>query len=187
MLKSTMQKNKGHKGLLKFVTLMGIGVSLLGVGGVTANASSKAYYGHFDSRRITYHIDSTSKHYRGIWKSAIKEWNNNQNVIKLRKAKNKKSANLRLTSRAHLKNDLVWLVNNNTAGGIFDTSYVKLSRSYFPQGQAYDKYRVMGAEQVIGSGVGLNQTNDDSVMGTLSNKFTPLVISNLKAAYKGIK
>ncbi|WP_087742717.1 hypothetical protein [Levilactobacillus zymae] len=93
------------KTLIKQIAMIGaVVVGMLAFGGTTqANASSKF---HFDHRTITYHIDSTSKHYKGIWKDAINEWNS-KGVLKF-KASSKKKADLRLDTRKNLKDNSIY-------------------------------------------------------------------------------
>jgi len=111
--------NIKSKRLLKFVTLMGIGVSLLGAGSVTANASSQPDWNNFNVYTsgkgahdgwaissdyvIKYRIDSKSSHYRGIWKKAIANWNSAHSV-KLVPAKKGKSAQMHMTSVSSFTN-----------------------------------------------------------------------------------
>ncbi|NLR09191.1 MULTISPECIES: hypothetical protein [Lactobacillaceae] len=186
-----LKMNRKLKGLLKFVTLLGIGISLLGAGGITANASKKAYWGHFDSKRITYHIDSTSKHYRGIWKSAIKNWNS-QHVVKLINTNKKSNADIRLTSIAGtLKSQRYSGVNDNT-GNVIIHSSMKLHRVFMDDG--YYKYstsdRISVASQALGYSLGLKLNKSaKSVMNSYQfrNHITPSDRANLKAAYKGVK
>ena len=74
---------KLHKMLIQTIAVLGVGLGLLSIGTVTANASSKGYYGSFQSRKITYHIDSKSKHWKDNWNGAVKAWNK-LHVVKLR-------------------------------------------------------------------------------------------------------
>jgi len=178
-----------HKNLIKFVTLVGIGVSLLGAGSVTAHAS-KYYEGHFDSKRITYHIDSTSKHYRGIWKAAIKDWNK-QGVVKLVNTKKKSKANIRMTTMKHVKGsgDSESLVTSRFLGdNVFSSANVKLDRTKMANHHYKDIDRIILATGNIGTALGLKDNNNrNSIMGDTSNTITSFDRANLKAAYKGVK
>jgi len=129
-----------NKGLLKFVALMGIGVSLLGAGSVTANASSKPYWGHFDSKRITYHIDSTSKHYRGIWKQAINNWNT-QGVVKLVNTNKKSKANIQMTTAKYVKGYDVGKIMFGEFAGSPTNEKITLIRSYLDKHNYTDNER----------------------------------------------
>ncbi|NLR09192.1 hypothetical protein [Lactobacillus sp. HBUAS51381] len=179
------------KGLVKFVTLLGIGVSLMGAGSVTANASSKNYCAHFDSRRITYHIDSTSKHYRGIWKSAVKAWNKEQKVIKLKSTKSKKNADIRMTTVSKNSNKVDY-TRYWTMGDSIMNSSVRLNRHALDAYEFDNSTRVQYAISEIGFGLGLEwlgDTSKSSVMNQSQDNFhiTSFDRANLKAAYKGVK
>jgi len=174
-----------HKNLIKFVTLVGIGVSLLGAGSVTAHAS-KYYGGHFDSKRITYHIDSTSKHYRGIWKAAIKDWNK-QGVVKLVNTKKKSKANIRMMSVKTIKNDEPGNSYVRTFAGSYVNAKVKLNRAYFNDNHLTDELRISTAKAILGEALGLKDTNHSDSIMRLSNTITSFDRANLKAAYKGVK
>lgn len=177
-----------YKNLIKFVTLVGIGVSLLGAGSVTAHASK--YYGaHFDSKRITYHIDSSSKHYRGIWKSAIKNWNK-QGVVKLVNTNKKSQANIRMTTVKHIKT-YPWLAPEQLVGDSLTSVNIKIDRTYANGYKFSDKTRINLATTTIGSALGLKlNKNKNSIMNYYSDysgNITSFDRANLKAAYKGVK
>jgi len=182
--------NIKSKWLLKFVTLMGIGVSLLGAGSVTANASSKYYDGHFDSKRITYHIDSASKHYRGIWKQAIKKWNE-QGVVKLVNTNKKSKADIRMTTVKYIKT-YPWLTTKQLVGDEIASVNIKVDRTYTNDSNFSDKNRINLATVTIGQSLGLKlNKKKNSIMNYYSDysmaNITSFDRANLKAAYKGIK
>lgn len=176
-----------HKGLIKFVTMLGIGVSLLGVGSVTANASSKPYDGSFQSRKITYHIDSTSKHWKNLWKGAIDSWNS-LHVVKLRAIKKASKADIRLTTKSRFKdggNIDGFSMGPGGRGGIF-FSKLALSRSYLKD--RTDQQKAQHALGTVGQAIGLAYTNDTtSALSFRASKPSAKDKANLKLAYKGIK
>ncbi|WP_143461330.1 zinc metalloprotease [Levilactobacillus enshiensis] len=175
-----------NKGLLKFVALMGLGISLLSMGSVTVNASSKPYWGHFDSKKITYHIDSTSKHYRGIFKAAVKNWETN-GVIKLVNTKKKSKADIRITSVKNIKHDAPDRNNSSLFGGSIMNTQIRLSRHYIKKYNYSDTQIIQFATAELGSALGLNYVDsDNSIMGG-SQTITSFDRANLKAAYKGVK
>ncbi|KRL93051.1 hypothetical protein ACUIJQ_06755 [Levilactobacillus hammesii] len=174
-----------HKNLIKFVTLVGIGVSLLGAGSVTAHAS-KYYEGHFDSKRITYHIDSTSKHYRKILKSAVNDWND-QGVIKLVNTNKKSKADIRMTTAATVKHNWPGFCHIDTFDGDYMNARIKMNRKYFDENHLTDEQRTSLSEVEIGLTLGLKGNNrNNSIMGNF-NHITSFDRANLKAAYKGVK
>lgn len=176
------------KGLLKFIALMELGISLLSVGSLTASASSKAYWGHFDSRRITYHIDSTSKHYRGIFKTAIKNWND-QGIVKLVNTNKKCKANIRLTTAKYVKGYDVGKIMFGEFAGSPTNEKITLVRSYLDSNNFTNKERTNIATAYLGITLGLNSdVSGDSLYSNISeNHITPFDQANLKAAYKGVK
>lgn len=175
-----------NKALLKIVTMFGVVVSLLGVGSVTASASSKPYYGSFGYRKITYHIDSTSKHWKDNWKGAINSWNS-LHVVKLRAAKKASKANLRLTTKKSIKDGATIssvLSGPQGIGGIF-SSKIALNR------QSLAEFDEAGKEQIaltgVGVGIGLKFSNDPKSALLYGTKPSAQDKANLKRAYKGIK
>ena len=68
----------------------------------TADAAAKTpSWGHWDSTKITYAYDGSSKYYRSIWKTAVKKWNKT-GVVKLKAVKSVKKADVVLESSASL-------------------------------------------------------------------------------------
>lgn len=183
--------------LIKFVTLVGIGVSLLGFGGVTANASNKGYYGHFDSRRITYHIDSTSKRWQGVWKRAVSQWNNQQNVVKLSKAK-KNKADINLKTRVLKDTNQYcsaihdYIPANNKMDIILHSS-MKLNRAFIAtyapsmQNQRRNDMAVLAIGETLGLSYAKTGKTVMNSYHTPNTTITSLDRANLKAAYKGVK
>jgi len=172
--------------LIKFVTMLGLGVSLLGIGSVTANASSKPYYGSFSSRKITYHIDSTSKHWNDNWQGAIDSWNS-LHVVKLRSIKKASKADIRLTTKKSIKGGLTIssvLSGPQGIGGIF-SSKIALNR------QSLAEFDEAGKEQIalqgVGVAIGLKFSNDKTSALLYGTKPSAQDKVNLKRAYKGIK
>lgn len=175
------------KTLIKKIAMIGaVVVGMLAFGGTTqANASSKL---HFDHRTITYHIDSTSKHYKGIWKDAIKEWNSKR-VLKF-KASSKKKADLRLTTRKVVTNDAIYDFSNSFVFGniLGGTSYLKLNRSYMDKHNYAHNERVNMATSAIENGLGLDLNNDNqSHMYFGSDPITSYDVAQLKKLYAHVK
>ncbi|MFC6275855.1 hypothetical protein ACFQET_10235 [Levilactobacillus tangyuanensis] len=177
-----------NKTLVKIVTMFGVAVSLLGIGSVTASASSKPYYGSFGSRKITYHIDSTSKHWKDNWNGAIKSWNS-LHVVKLRSAKKASKANIRLTTKKSIKDGAEisgHLSGPQGIGGVL-SSKVVLNR------QVLSEFDENGKEQIALTGVGtalglkFNHTDNTSAMSMFASKPNAQDKKNLQLAYKGIK
>lgn len=181
------------KSLIKKIAMIGaVVVGMLAFGGTTqANASSiTPNDGHFDSRTITYHIDSASKHYKDIWNQAIKNWNSQQHVIKLRSTSGKK-AMMRLTTVKKTKNNgLLSAGINYTDGSSYLDLKVKLSRQAMDESNYSRNNRIHVAMQGIGLGVGLRSTQkNNGIMSqnVLHSNITHNDISGLKKAYKGVK
>ncbi|MGX6427547.1 hypothetical protein [Levilactobacillus yonginensis] len=178
-----------HKGLIKFVTMLGIGVSLLGVGSVTANASSKPYVGSFPSRKITYHIDSTSKHWKNIWQGAINSWNS-LHVVKLRATKKASKADIRLKTKKNVEgHHLIGgeLGGPGGRGGLFFAN-LALNRKLMSDVHDSEKNKEMNALATVGQAIGLAGTNDHtSALSSFASKPSAKDKANLKLAYKGIK
>ncbi|WP_125681671.1 zinc metalloprotease [Levilactobacillus yonginensis] len=179
-----------RKSLIKFVTMLGIGVSLLGVGSVTANASSKPYYGSFSSRKITYHIDSTSKHWKNLWKGAINSWNS-LHVVKLRAIKKASKADIRLTTKKSIKGGLTigsTLNGPQGVGGIF-SSKVALNRKSLADLNETESEKEQDALCGVGLAIGLKENFYDNTSALSGYSSTPNAQDkkNLQLAYKGIK
>ncbi|MFC6206939.1 MULTISPECIES: hypothetical protein [Levilactobacillus] len=174
--------------LIKFVTMLGLGVSLLGIGSVTANASSKPYIGSFSSRKITYHIDSTSKHWKDNWKGAIKLWND-LHVVKLRAAKKASNAEIRLTTKKYIKGGIDFstrLSGSQGRGGLF-YSKIALNRHVFAKFYPTEKQKEQMALRSVGVAIGLDYSDDPTSALALASKPSAQDKANLKLAYKGIK
>jgi len=177
------------KGLLKFVALMGIGVSLLGAGSVTANASNKPYYGSFASRKITYHIDSTSKHWKDIWKGAIDSWNS-LHVVKLRAIKKASKADIRLTTKKTIKGGVTYSYYLDGPQGSRGIFYSKIALNRQSLAELNETEQEVKQEALCGVGIVIGlKTNDDetSALSSYASKPSAQDKANLKAAYKGIK
>jgi len=179
-----------HKSLIKFISMLGIGVSLLGVGSVTANASSKPYVGSFSSRKITYHIDSTSKHWKNIWKGAINSWNS-LHVVKLRATKKASKADIRLTTKKSIKGGGTtssFYTGPRGHGGIF-SSKIALSRQSLAKLNETDAEKGQDALCGVGLAIGLKDNFHDntSALSGYASKPNAQDKKNLQLAYKGIK
>lgn len=177
------------KSLIKQIAMIGaVVVGMLAFGGTTqANASSKE---HFNSRTITYHIDSTSKHYKGIWKDAIDEWNS-KGVLKF-KASSKKKANLRLTTVFQLKHD--YFYQTRAHGTLSERGYtrivdLKLSRNFMDENNYTQNERVNLATMGIENSLGLNLSNDKQSHMYYSGEksITSYDVSQLKKLYAHVK
>jgi len=170
--------------------MLGIGVSLLGVGSVTANASNKPYYGSFQSRKIAYHIDSTSKHWKNIWKGAINSWNS-LHVVKLRATKKASKADIRLTTKKSIKGGITigsTLDGPQGIGGIF-SSKIALNRKSLADLHKTEQEKKSEALRGVGIAIGLkpNYDDDTSALSFRASKPNAQDKANLKLAYKGIK
>ncbi|KRO04732.1 hypothetical protein IV54_GL000908 [Levilactobacillus paucivorans] len=178
---------KLHKILIQAIAVLGVGLGLLGVGTVTANASSKGYYGCLQSRKITYHIDSKSKHWKDNWNGAVKAWNK-LHVIKLRSIKKASKADIRLTTVKNLKGNYEMMGYTNGPGGYFGifSSKVKLNRKAMVNYTEQDKERT--ALMGVGYAVGLNYSDDKtSALSGFADKPSAKDKANLKKAYKHVK
>ncbi|MFC6208252.1 hypothetical protein [Levilactobacillus tongjiangensis] len=179
-----------RKSLIKFVTMLGIGVSLLGVGSVTANASSKPYYGSLYSRKLTYHVKASSKHWKNIWKGAINSWNS-LHVVKLRATKKASNADIRLTTVKRLKNN-TYLFDPVYDGFEHRGSIYRIKVSMNRQALTHLNETELGKEKdalwAVGMALGL-ESNDDktSALSGYASKPSAKDKANLKLAYKGIK
>lgn len=175
------------KNLIKKIAMIGaVVVGMLAFGGITqANASSNF---HFDHRTITYHIDSTSKRYKGIWKDAINEWNS-KGVLKF-KASSKKKADLRLDTRKNLKDDSFYTCPNPLVWGniLSGTSHVKLNRSLLDQGNYTRDERVNVATSAIETSLGVdNVDHNKSHMYDFNLSITSYDVAQLKKLYAHVK
>lgn len=177
------------KTLIKQIAMIGaVVVGMLAFGGTTqANAAVH----HFGTRTITYHIDSTSKHYKGIWKDAFNEWNS-KGVLKF-KATSKKKAMLRATTRLHVKNDYAYSTNNLYHN--FDNNYfhasTALNRSYMDSHDYTRSQRVNLATNGIEANLGLTlYDNSRSHMYDGTPSMTPITsydVAQLKKLYAHVK
>lgn len=89
---------------LKFKPLIALTTTLLVLmgGWVPASAATKTpSWGRWESRTITYTYDGMSTYYRGIWRVAVKQWNQT-GVVKLKAVKTAKTADVVLESSATL-------------------------------------------------------------------------------------
>lgn len=198
--------NIKSKRLLKFVTLMGIGVSLLGAGSVTANASSKPYWANYPSKTIPYKINSTSTHYKNIWKKAIKNWNNTK-LIRLKQVKSNKKAVIHLTSLAKFSDDynqklelspeltgatvsdsytLTNTINGKVSQELIESSSVYLNREKLNNANYSDAQKVNVATREIGYAMGLSyQKTGLMSKDNRNSKISKLDKSYLAKDYKG--
>lgn len=178
---------KLHKMLIQAIAVLGVGLGLLSVGTVTANASSKGYYGCHQSRKITYHIDSKSKHWKDNWNGAVKAWNK-LHVVKLRSIKKASKADIRLTTVKSLKGNYEMMGYTNGPGGYFGifSSKVKLNRQAMVDYTEQDKERT--ALVGVGYAIGLNYSKDKtSALSGFADKPSAKDKANLKKAYKHVK
>lgn len=168
------------KRILAFVAV-GIGVMTAGlVSGVTpASASSEPTmtpsYGYFSKTTITYHITTTSKAYRSVFKQALKAWSKN-GTVKF-KAASQKTAMLQLgTSRkisakkgsSNFSYQSDTLMNTETGETIekIKKGTGQLGLKYIAKHKASRAKKVAYAVRLLGFAVGLENTNDKkSVMG----------------------
>lgn len=211
------------KGLLKFTTLMGIGISLLGVGSVTANASKSsepglnvytsepgktAGWATFSDYIITYKIDATSNHYRGIWKKAISNWNS-VHFVKLVPAKKGKSAKMHMTSVSSFTNLTKFgekLPSNKDGYSVVDAgiwhdalnysswtrviahSHSLLNREVMNNNNYSDKQRINVATRELGYSMGLKYNHKSKSVMNADNYKVAITKSDknqLKKLYKG--
>lgn len=74
----------------------------LGLTTTSAAAAAKTpSWGHWDSTKITYTYDGSSKYYRSVWKTAVKKWNRT-GIVKLKAVSSVKKADVVLESTASL-------------------------------------------------------------------------------------
>ncbi|HJE86195.1 MAG TPA: hypothetical protein K8U88_01285 [Levilactobacillus hammesii] len=168
----------------KIAIASAVALGMFAFGGATqANASSP----HFDSRKITYHIDSTSKNYKGIWQDAINEWNS-KGVLKFKQA-SKKKAMLRMTTRKTLKDNTLWdAYAPEMWGNTYSRLTAKLNRSYMDNYSFTRKARVNAATDVIEVGLGLDLNSDKrSHMSDLNMPITAYDVAQLRKLYAHVK
>ncbi|GEO70220.1 hypothetical protein [Levilactobacillus acidifarinae] len=117
--------------LIKKIVVSGaVVVGMFAFGGVMPASASTVTpnNGHFASRTVTYHINSSSKHWQKVWKKAIHKFGHN-GTIKL-KATTKKKAQLTLTTVAKFKNHGTWDASwsDDDATGVRTSARLRLSR-----------------------------------------------------------
>lgn len=162
----------------KVAISVAVALSMFAFGGATqANASSitPSTY-HFNSRTITYHINSSSKQWKNAWVRAIHKFDKN-GTIKL-KATSKKKAKITMTTVAKFKGkgatnawDASWDTKKGT--NILKHVSLRLSRKVCNEGiwiseknTVYDG-KVPNAIQAIAVGLGLDNAN--TTKGSLLN------------------
>lgn len=178
---------KLHKILIQAIAVLGVGLGLLSVGTVTANASSKGYYGSFQSRKITYHIDSKSKHWKDNWNGAIKAWNK-LHVVKLRSIKKASKADIRFTTTKSIKGGSLAGGYSEGPGGRFGIFSAKLILNRKAMKTETEARKENNALYAVGWAIGLKDTDDrTSALSGCVDKPSAKDKANLKLAYKGIK
>lgn len=108
--------------LIKGITILTTAcvLALTGSGVVNATAAAKTpSWGHWDSDRITYKCDTSSKYYQSVWKNAVKKWNKT-NAVKLTAAKSGAKADVVLTSSKKLSKS-----TSGDLAGYTNYSYLK--------------------------------------------------------------
>lgn len=195
--------------LIKKIAVSGavvIGMFAFG-GGTSASASASIlatpYTGHFTSRTVTYHINSSSKHWQKVWTKAIHKLNKN-GTVKL-KATSKKKAKMTLTTVAKLKGNNPWDVswNGKEKNGlyIFRHASLKLNRKVCVKKAYFEKsnkavdgktMETINAMDAIAVGLGLDQNtagNDSFVneFGWWHSNLTKADKLGLAKAYANVK
>lgn len=199
-----MLANK-FKGLMKFVTMMGIGASLLGAGSVTANASNKGYWANYTQRTISYKVNTSSKRYKNIFKKAIKNWNNTK-IVRLRPAKTNKKAVIHMTTVAEFNSQwkgvflepnldaatnvdsYTWtnIINKKHSRELISKSSIYLNREKLNNDQYSDKQIVNVATREIGYAMGLTyQKKGLMSKNNRNSKISKSDKKHLAKVYKG--
>ncbi|GAX08961.1 extracellular zinc metalloproteinase [Secundilactobacillus silagincola] len=129
----------------------------------TANASSWKFAG----TTVTYHINSTSKYYNGMWKNAVKAWSKN-GVVKFKSVAASDKPELTLTTRS-LDNDKYGTIfvqpRTINANHEINAAYVALNRNAMKFLGLGLSDRTKVAESGMGNALGLDYTsNKHSVM-----------------------
>ncbi|WP_204121439.1 MULTISPECIES: hypothetical protein [Levilactobacillus] len=131
-----MKQLQLHKNLSRLLIVTAVFLGLLGIGNITASATNKKpYWGTYDTRRITYYSYSKTKHYKGVWNYAIKQWNK-QKVVKLVKVKKVNDALIELDTAAPKRNTTEpYLTENAVMGDVPNVGiggfWLTLNRTYF--------------------------------------------------------
>ncbi|WP_143462496.1 zinc metalloprotease [Levilactobacillus enshiensis] len=199
-----MLSNKAKESI-KFITMIGIGVSLLCAGSVTANASNKGYWANYTQKTISYKIKSSSRHYKSIWGKAIKNWNNTK-IVRLRSAKTNKKADIHLTTVDEFNNQwkgiflepnltgatsvdsYTWtnIVNKKASRELISKSSVYLNLEKLNSDQYSDKQIVNVATREIGYAMGLTyQKSGVMSKNNRNSQISKTDKKHLAKAYKG--
>ncbi|MGP4115608.1 hypothetical protein [Levilactobacillus zymae] len=162
--------------LIKKIAVSGavvVGMFAFG-GGTSASASAVTPNdGHFASRTVTYHINSSSKHWQKVWKSAVRRFDRN-GTVKL-KATSKKKAQLTLTTVAKFKDHATWDASwkGDDTTGIRTSARLRLSRKdsndtvYIAKINTVFSGESRYPVEAIAYGVGLNHSTKNK--GSLMN------------------
>lgn len=153
---------------------------------------------HYPTRKITYHIDSTSKYYRQVWQQAIKNWNK-QKIVKLVPVKSKKRVQIRVWTVKKLPKGLRKYAYNwnydieyskKYKKDLMSTSTAQLSQETMHRSYMSKLERINVATGAIGSTLGLLKSRSEwSVMGTSMqyNSISKYDRQGLQRAYQGVK
>lgn len=194
--------------LIKKIAVSGaVVVGMFAFGGGTpasASAVTPNVGGHFASRTVTYHINSSSKHWQKVWKKAIHKFDHN-GTIKL-KATSKKKAQITMTTVAKFKGkyataDWDFLRNKDDGTHVFKHVRLRLNRkvcgkqAFYPNDNMVVDGQTMetvNAAEAIAVGLGLNNstTNKRSLVnetGWWNGKLTKADKLGLAKAYANVK
>lgn len=191
------------KTTLKTLAMPFVVATALGVGALVSqptNASAlnipanltKIADGRFAGQTVTYHINSTSNYYHGMWSNAVKAWAKN-GTLKFKEVAKSDNPQLTLSSRANKGKYEGYVVyaHSGHIGNLTSSlgpSLVVINRDIVRDYGFHISNRTRVAETGLGKALGFKYSNSDngimSISGLGYNSITKTDLHNLAALYK---
>ncbi|WP_461243825.1 zinc metalloprotease [Secundilactobacillus muriivasis] len=179
------------KTTLKTLAMSFVVATTLGVGALVSqptSASAASDFSKFNTSNhtVTYHINSTSNYYHGMWANAVKAWSKN-GTLKFKEVAKNDNPKLTLSTEKGTQSDVKHGYANRTSYDGLGNRTAHVVRATVKDLTLKEKTSI--AEHSLGLTLGLNKESDSSssimnVHYSFVNSITKTDLHNLAALYK---